>query len=402
MQTRLARLPPGPHAADACSFCGRLTDEVGLLIAGLTALICDGCVRAGAAAIRTPGRRRRRALEGFTPASIKAAIDERVIGQERAKRALAVAVHNHHKRILDRAVRGEVELAKSNVLLVGESGSGKTLLARSLARIVGVPFVAVDATTLTETGFAGHDASEIALRLVEAAGKDIALAENGIVYLDEIDKLAMRRASGPRRLDIGGAGVQRSLLGIIEGSEVRIEARGRRPRADDLHLDTTNVLFICGGTFEGIAAARRENLYAAAHPAQRREKQARRRRAIEATDLIEYGFIPELVGRLPVIVDLDPLDEEDLVRILAEPRDSLVAQYRLLLGASGAELVVERSGLEEIARRALARRLGARSLRALLEATLLDDMFELPHRPPKGPIVLDRRLVAARLDAAAP
>jgi ATP-dependent Clp protease ATP-binding subunit ClpX len=342
-------------------------------------------------------------LEGFTPASIKAAIDERVIGQERAKRALAVAVHNHHKRILDRAVRGEVELAKSNVLLVGESGSGKTLLARSLARIVGVPFIVVDATTLTEAGYAGHDVSEIALRLVEAAGKDIALAENGIVYLDEIDKLAMRRGPDPRRPDIGGAGVQRGLLGILEGSAIRIEERGQRPRPDDLHLDTTNVLFICGGAFDGIAAARGGSRYAAAHPAQGGDKRALGEHAIEAADLIEYGFIPELAGRLPVIVTLDPLDENDLVRILAEPRDSLVAQFRVLFGASGAELVVERSGLEEIARRALARRLGARSLRALMEATLLDDMFELPHqRPEGGPIVLDRRLVADRLGPAAP
>lgn len=361
---------------DACSFCGERQPAEPLLSAS-DAAICAACAVAAADILHLDDTSLFRSLRHFPPAEIKRLLDETVIGQDHAKRVLAVAVWNHHKRVFNRSIRGRVEIAKSNVLLIGSTGSGKTLLARSLAQVVGLPFATIDATTLTRTGYAGRDVGDIAVDLVEAAGHDIELAEKGIVYIDEIDKLAALPDEDPERPDIKGAGVQRGLLGLIEGRAASLDRGRGRGSANDATLDTTDVLFICGGAFNGLKGA-------------------------STRDLVEYGLLPELVGRLPVVVVLDPLGREDLVRILTEPRNALVAQYRALFRWSGVDLRFTPDAIEEIAARALDRGLGARGLRAIMEAVLLDEMFELSDRPERRRLVIDRAFVAARLGGASP
>jgi ATP-dependent Clp protease ATP-binding subunit ClpX len=361
---------------DACSFCGERQPAEPLLSAS-DAAICAACAVAAADILHLDDTSLFRSLRHFPPAEIKRLLDENVIGQDHAKRVLAVAVWNHHKRVFNRSIRGRVEIAKSNVLLIGSTGSGKTLLARSLAQVVGLPFATIDATTLTRTGYAGRDVGDIAVDLVEAAGHDIELAEKGIVYIDEIDKLAALPDEDPERPDIKGAGVQRGLLGLIEGRAASLDRGRGRGSANDATLDTTDVLFICGGAFNGLKGA-------------------------STRDLVEYGLLPELVGRLPVVVVLDPLGREDLVRILTEPRNALVAQYRALFRWSGVDLRFTPDAIEEIAARALDRGLGARGLRAIMEAVLLDEMFELSDRPERRRLVIDRAFVAARLGGASP
>ncbi|MBX6368376.1 MAG: AAA family ATPase [Rhodospirillales bacterium] len=365
------RAKPRPGA---CSFCGERQPADPLLSAG-EAAICAACAVAAAEVLRVDDNSLFRSLRHLPPAEIKRLLDEDVIGQDHAKRVLAVAVWNHHKRLFNRAIRGGVEVAKSNVLLIGSTGSGKTLLARSLAEVAGLPFATIDATTLTRTGYAGRDVGDIAVALVEAAGHDLELAEKGIVYIDEIDKLAALPDQDPGRPDIKGAGVQRSLLGLIEGRAASLDRGRRRASANDATLDTTNVLFICGGAFNGLKGA-------------------------SSRDLVEFGLLPELVGRLPVVVVLEPLGREDLVRILTEPRNALVEQYRALFRWSGVELEFTPDAIEEIAARALARGLGARGLRAVMETVLLDEMFELSDSPERRRLVVDRAFVAARLDAS--
>jgi ATP-dependent Clp protease ATP-binding subunit ClpX len=394
------RSPAERSSAAACSFCGSRNDV--LLIAGAVALICRDCVIGAARALQPGERPRYSALGRLTPAEIKAALDEHVIGHDDAKRVLAVAVHNHYKRLFHRALGGgDLDIAKSNIVLIGRSGSGKTLLMKTLAGIAGVPFVIVDATTLTEAGFVGRDVDEIASALVDAAGHDVALAERGIVYIDEIDKIAALPHAASARPDIGGLGVQRGLLGLIEGRRARVEGQGRR-RKDDTCLDTTDVLFICGGTFAGIeaiAADRRNQV--APHLKRPPRDEARLVSTIDAEDLIAFGLMPELVGRLAVVVVLEPLEHGHLVRILTEPKNSLVEQYRRLFRMSDVELEIQECAVQEIATRAVARGMGARGLRAVMETIFLEDMFEVPHQPETRRIVLDRRAVEVRLGALA-
>lgn len=361
----------------ACSFCGERQPADPLLSAG-DAAICAPCAVAAAHILRVDDKSLFRSLRHLPPAEIKRLLDADVIGQDHAKRVLAVAVWNHHKRLFNHATRGGVEIAKSNVLLIGSTGSGKTLLARSLAQVAGLPFATIDATTLTRTGYAGRDVADIAVTLVEAAGHDLELAEKGIVYIDEIDKLAAWPDEDPGHPDIKGAGVQRGLLGLIEGRAAPLDRGGRgRSSANDATLDTTDVLFICGGAFNGLRGA-------------------------SSRDLVEYGLLPELVGRLPVVVMLDRLGREDLARILTEPRNALLEQYRALFRWSGVELQFTPDAIEEIAARALDRGLGARGLRAVMETVLLDEMFELSDRPERRRLVVDRAFVAARLGGAPP
>jgi ATP-dependent Clp protease ATP-binding subunit ClpX len=386
-------------SAAACSFCGSRTDV--LLIAGAVALICGDCVIGAARALQPGERPRYSALGRRTPAEIKAALDEHVIGHDHAKRVLAVAVHNHYKRLFHRALGGgDLDIAKSNIVLIGRSGTGKTLLMKTLAGIAGVPFVIVDAKTLTEAGFVGRDVDEIASALVDAAGHDVALAERGIVYIDEIDKIAALPHAASARPDIGGLGVQRGLLGLIEGRRARVEGQGRR-RKDDTCLDTTDVLFICGGTFSGIEAiaANRRN-HAAPHLKSPPRDEALVS-TIDAEDLIAFGLMPELVGRLAVVVVLEPLEHGQLVQVLTEPKNSLVEQYRRLFRMSDVELEIRDCAVQEIATRAVARGLGARGLRAVMEAIFLEDMFEVPHQPETRRIVLDRKVVEVRLGVRA-